>query len=243
MEGQFKILFDQMKIEMEKQTNTLFEKMNEKLEPLIEDNKILKFKVEMLEKKIEYLEKEKKRNNILLFGLEEKENSSFHLLQRVQGIFKEDLKINLETSDVSKIYRIGLSKENKKRPVLITFADSWKRSEILKQKKSLKDVYVTEDFPKEVLEKRRELKTKLLEERAKGNTAYIKYDQLVVIEGNQNKEKRKSDQLTSPEHQHQNQAKKKPGSNNTIIKDNRRNAFDLMRPRSNSSSSIPNQSK
>lgn len=229
-----------MKIEMEKQTNTIFEKMNEKLEPLIEDNKILKNKIETLGKKIEYLEKEKKKNNILFFGLEEKENSSLQLLQRVQEIFKEDLKINLEANDVSKIYRIGLNKENKIRPVLIVFANSWKRSEILKLKKSLKDVYVTEDFPKEVLEKRRELKTKLIEERAKGNTAYIKYDQLVVKEGNQNKEKRKRDQLTSPENQNQ---AKKPVSNNTATKENRRNAFDLMRPRSNSSSNTPNQSK
>ncbi|VVD01455.1 unnamed protein product [Leptidea sinapis] len=60
MEGQFKILFDQMKIEMEKQTNIIFEKIDEKLEPLINENKILKHKIEILEKKVEYIEKEKR---------------------------------------------------------------------------------------------------------------------------------------------------------------------------------------
>lgn len=239
MEGQFKILFDQMKIEMDKQTNSIFEKMNEKLEPLIKDNEMMKNKIETLEKKIEYLEKEKKRNNIVLFGLEEKNNSSStELLQSVQEIFKSDLKITLEAIEVSKIHRIGLKKENKIRPILITFANNWKRNEILKLKKSLKDVYVTEDFPKEVLEKRRELKPKLIEERAKGNTAYIKYDQLIVKEGDQNKEKRKREQSTSPENN--NQAKKLVG-NNSAIKENRRNAFDLMRPRSNSVSNTPNR--
>lgn len=50
-----------MKIEMEKQTKTIFDKMNEKLEPLIEDNKIMKSKIENFEKKIGYLEKENQR--------------------------------------------------------------------------------------------------------------------------------------------------------------------------------------
>ncbi|KOB70157.1 Endonuclease-reverse transcriptase, partial [Operophtera brumata] len=234
MEGQFKVLFDQMKIEMEKQTNTIFEKINKQLEPLIEENKIMKSKIEVLERKIEYLEKEKKKNNILVFGLEEKEKSSLELLQVVQDTIKADLKIALETSDVSKIHRIGAIKENKIRPVLIAFTNSWKRSEIVKMRRSLKQVYVTEDFPKEVLEKRRELLPKLKEERAKGNFAYIRYDQLIVKEGNLNnfnKEKRKRDPSTSPENQ--NYAKKLV-SNISSIKGNRRNAFDMMRPRSNS---------
>lgn len=241
MEGQFQILFEQMKIEMAKQTNIIFEKMNEKLEPLIEDNKIMKMKIEKLEKKIEYLEKEKKKNNILVFGLEETEKSSLELFQQMQEIIKEKLKITLESNDVSKIHRIGLNKENKIRPVLIAFTNNWKRSEILKKKKSLKEIYVTEDFPKEVMEKRRELKPKLMEERAKGNFAYLKYDQLIVKEGYPNKEKRKRDQSTSPEQQSQ---AKKLANTASGTKEKRKNAFDLMRPRSNSFSNTKlNQAK
>lgn len=241
MEGQFKLLFDQMKIEMEKQTNIIFQKMDEKLEPLIKENKILKNKIEILEKKIEYFEKEKRNNNILYFGLDERRDSSSELFQRVQEIFKHDLKITLEAGDVSKIHRIGPIKENKIRPVLVSFANNWKKSEILKIKRNLKDGYITEDFPKEVLEKRRELKPKLIEERAKGNTAYIKYDQLVVKEGIPIKEKRKRDQLSSPDNL--NQAKKTIVTNSSVIKENRKNAFDLMRPRSSSITNISNNSK
>lgn len=242
MEGQFKILFDQMKIEMEKQTDTIFEKMNEKLEPLIEDNKIMKNKIEMLEKKIDYLEKEKKKNNILLFGLEEKESSSLELLQEIKKKIKSDLNITLDANDVSKVYRIGLRNADKIRPALIGFTNSWKKTEILKMRKSLKDVYVTEDFPREILEKRRELKPKLIEERAKGNIAYIKYDKLVVKEGNSNpnNEKRKRDPSTSPANQNQ---AKKAVNRTSATKEMRKNAFDLMRSKSNSLSSIPNQSK
>lgn len=165
------------------------------------------------------------------------------LFEKVQDIFKQDLNITIEANDISKIHRIGsgITKENKIRPVLISFANNWKRNMILKLKRNLKDIYyVTEDFPKEVLEKRRELKSKLIEERAKGNIAYIKYDQLVVKEGNSTKEKRKRDQSTSPATQ--NQAKKQV-TNNALIKENRRNAFDLLRPRANSIPNIPKQSK
>lgn len=241
MEQQFQILFDKMKVEMEKQTNIIFEKMNEKLEPLISDNKILKNKIEILEKKIEYLEKDTKKKNILVFGIEEKENTSFELLQKVQDIIKMDLKIILEQNDIMRIHRIGINKVNKIRPVLIGFTNCWKRNEILKLRKNLKTVYVTEDFPKSVLEKRKSLQPQLLEERAKGNLAYIKYDQLIVKENNLNKEKRKRDQAMSPESQMQ---AKKLVRNNSINKENRKNAFDMMRPRSNSFSQIkPNQSK
>lgn len=241
MEGQFKLLFDQMKNEMEKQTNIIFERMDKRLEPLIEENKVMKSKIEVLERKIDQLEKEKKKNNLLIFGIEEEEESTLGLLEIVQNTIKSDLEISLETKDVSRIHRIGAIKENKIRPVLITFTDTWKRREILKKKRSLKQVYVTEDFPKEVLEKRKELQIKVKEERAKGNIAYLSYDKIVVKEGHLVKEKRKRDQSTSPENQ---SYAKKLVSNNSLIKENRKNAFDMMRPRSSSLSlTKPNQIK
>ncbi|KAK9879370.1 hypothetical protein WA026_004218 [Henosepilachna vigintioctopunctata] len=52
------------------------------------------------------------------------------------------------------------------------------------------------------------------------------------------KQKRKRDQLTSPDSQ--NQDKKTAVSNNCIIKENRENAFDLMRSRPTSIAYSPN---
>ncbi|CAH2094926.1 unnamed protein product [Euphydryas editha] len=67
MDGQFQLLFDKMKIEMQNQTieltNTILDKMEEKLKPILEENKILKLKVEKLEKKVERLERDKRSNN------------------------------------------------------------------------------------------------------------------------------------------------------------------------------------
>ncbi|CAK1546536.1 unnamed protein product [Leptosia nina] len=98
----------------------------------------------------------------------------------------------------------------------------------MKVRKNLKDIYITEDYTKEVLEKRKLLQTRLKEERMKGNFAYLKYDKLVVKENNTTKEKRKREVSSSPQ-------------DNTTIKkqtwtpsQNRRNAFDVMRARANS---------
>ncbi|CAH2101538.1 unnamed protein product [Euphydryas editha] len=93
-------------------------------------------------------------------------------------------------------------------------------------------MYITEDYSKKVLEKRKMLKTQLQEERKKGNFAYLKYDKLIVRENNKSNDKRKREISSSP-HDHT-QAKKQVY---TPSQKNRRNAFDVMRSRSNSLSS------
>lgn len=238
MEEQFQTLFDKMKLEMEKQTNsitsTLLDKMEEKLLPLLEENKKLKEKVETLEKKIENIEREKRKNNILVFRLEENEKSVMDLFVMAKRNFKNDLNIEIEINDISKIHRIGKKDDTKVRPILISFVNNWKKNEILKNKRHLKYTYVTEDFPKEILEKRRLLQPKLREEREKGKIAYIKYDKIIIKE-NTNKEKRKREQSISPENNIQ--SKKSTNISSNKIKTNRKNAFDLLRARSNSFSS------
>lgn len=238
------MLFDKMKIEMDRQTktitNNLLEKMDEKLQPLLEENRKLKEKVEILEKKIYKLENEKKRNNILLFRLEETEKSSLDLLRAVKEIIKNDLNISIDSSDIQNIHRIGNKKDERTRPLLISFTNYWKKAEILKNKKNLRDVYIVEDYPKAVLEKRKLLQQQLKEERAKGNFAYIKYDRLIIKEDNATIERRKREQSTSPGI-YTNPKKQVNLSSNTKTKS--MNAYDLLRARSNSFSSLTSNNK
>lgn len=242
MEDQFQILFDKMKIEMQKQTvelkesitNSIMEKMDEKIKPIIAENKDLKIKLTNLEKEIEYLKRDKKQNNIIIFGLKEEEESTSGLIQEAKKIFNNDLNINIGDFEINNIYRIGKkSTDGKPRPVLFSFVNSWKKNELMKVRKNLKDIYITEDYSKEVLEKRKMLQTKLKEERMKGNFAYLKYDKLVVKENNATNDKRKREISSSPRDNIQ--AKKQQVW--TPSQNNRRNAFDVMRGRSNSLSS------
>ena len=207
MEDQFQILFEKMKIEMQNQTaelkesitNSVMEKINEKIKPIIAENKNLKEKIMSLEKEMEYLKRDKKQNNIIIFGLREEEDSPSGLIQAAKNIFNKDLSINIQDSEINKIYRIGKKyPDGKPRPVLLSFVNLWKKNEIMKVRKKLKNIYIEEDYSKEVLEKRKMLQTKLKEERMKGNFAYLKHDKLIVKENNTSNEKRKRDLSSSP---------------------------------------------
>ena len=57
----------------------------------------------------------------------------------------------------------------------------------MKNKKNLKDGYASEDYPKEINEKRK-LQVKLIEERKIGNYTIINYDKLIIKEGTSNLE-------------------------------------------------------
>lgn len=242
MEDQFQILFEKMKIEMQKQTvelkesitNSIMEKIDEKIKPIIAENKDLKIKLINLEKEMEYLKKDRKQNNIILFGLKEEEKCMLELIQEVKNIFNKDLNIIIEELEINNIYRIGKKNpDGKPRPVLLSFVNLWKKNDVMKVRKNLKDIYITEDYSKEVLEKRKILQAKLKEERMKGNFAYLKYDKLVVKENNTSNEKRKREISSSP--RDKTHAKKQQVG--TPSQNNRRNAFDVMRGRSNSLSS------
>ena len=206
MDEQFQLLFDKMKIELSKQTisitesitNTIMEKIEEKLQPIVKENEKLKANVRKLEEEVEQLKREKKNNNLVLFGVKEEEKSFTQLLEKIKKIFKEDLDINIEEREINKMFRLGkINSENKKpRPILLSLVSEMKKVEIMKNKKNLKDIYINDDFSKETLEKRKELLPKLEEERKKGNIAYFKHDKLIIKE---NKDKRKRELSSSPQ--------------------------------------------
>lgn len=208
------------------------ERMDEKLKPVLEENRNLKIQVEKLESKIEYFEREKKSNNIIIYGLREGEKSTTELIKYTKQIFQEELDITLGDYDINRIYRIGKqTNKGKPRPTLLSFINGWKKSEIFKNKKKSKVLYITEDYSKETLEKRKALLPKLKEERNKGNIAYLKYDQLIIKENSTSYEKRKREPSASP---YENSQPKKQQTISLSSKTNRTNAFDLMRGRSNS---------
>ncbi|GBO99285.1 LINE-1 reverse transcriptase homolog [Eumeta japonica] len=61
--------------------------------------------------------------------------------------------------EINKIHRIGSkNKENKKpRPLLCALVNNWRKAEIMKNKRKLKEINISEDYSKEVLEKRKSI--------------------------------------------------------------------------------------
>lgn len=174
--------------------------------------------IENQENQLYFLEKEAKIRNIVFFGIEENENS-YAELEKMIIIFVENyFSIKLDIRDIQVAKRLG-KKTEKPRPICVTFLTLGIKIDILRGKKTLNETpyYVTEDYPKNILERRRELQKQINIERENGNTAFIKYDKLIVIPNKpetSNHKKRKTlpaspENLAYSQTEHRNNAPKK----------------------------------
>lgn len=216
-------------------TKSVMESMDEKLAAVLEENKTLKTKVETMQNKISFLEDEKRRNNLIFFGMSEEEQGG-SVIDYIKQVIEKETNITIEPYEINRAQRLG-PKTKKARPLLVSFTSLWKRNIILRNKKKVSGgIYIKEDFSKEVLEKRKELIPQLIEEREKGKIAYIKKDKLIVLDTKEKTNvKRKREQVESPS--------KSPGQAGTSapMKINKTNMFNyITRGRSTSLSESKN---
>ncbi|CAH2101713.1 unnamed protein product [Euphydryas editha] len=144
-----------------------------------------------------------------------------------------------EISEAYRLGRLGKKDGKKTRPILITLTLAWRKKELLRNSKKLpENIYITEDYPKDVINIRKELKMKQQAERKKGKIAYIRYDKLIVKDNNtkiptKENEKRKRLPTDSPTQQHTKEGKEATA----LSKINKTNALGLpTRLRANSTS-------
>lgn len=197
-----------MKEEFEKQTNTITKNVtdsvvgtiDEKLKPLLQENQELKKQVNTLKSKIKQLERDARKSNIIVHGVKESENSNSELVALVLDILNTTNTNSSESWDkweISSARRLGEKREQKPRPILITVTLEWRKFELWKNKRLLpENIYITEDFPKDVMDKRKELRIQQQEQIKNGKQAFIRYDKLIIKE--KPVEKRKRSPTDSP---------------------------------------------
>lgn len=95
----------------------IIEKQNENIRRL--EGRVLKLETEneTLREKFEVIQRERKRNNIVIFGVDE--NKNIPLVDIVKGLFSDKLNLNIENTDFKNIYRIGKVHNNNKKPIVI----------------------------------------------------------------------------------------------------------------------------
>lgn len=247
MENQMEILLSKINEKFNEQTTILtteisknvMEALDEKLKILREENNNLKTRVTILEKKITFLEREKRRNNLILFGIEEKGKTEMELVDHIKEIIVE-AGTRLDSEEITYIKRIG-TKSDKSRPVIISLTTTWKKHLILRNKRNLPtNVYMKEDFSKEILEIRKKLQPKVEAEREKGNIAFIKYDKLIVKKpGTINREKRKRETSGSPTTPSQKKLSMKNTENNENAKTSLCSIREVVKPSIHSNVTLP----
>lgn len=251
MSGDMLKLFQMMKMELEKQTtvitqnitDTLMHSLDDKIQPILEENRKLKEEVETLNRKMKHLDDINRKNNILLHGVKETEKTYEELYATIKNTIFENIKVNIEKFEINRYHRLGQKQDGKTRPILITFTSQQKKIEILKNKKQMpQNIYITEDFSKETIEARKILQLKLKQEQERGNVAFIKNNRLIIKEKSE-AEKRKRETSMSPNNIYTPQRNTDKKSTIAPSKMHKTDAFAYMRARSASLSDKPTQQK
>lgn len=239
MEESMELLLRKLDEKLERQTEQItqsvtrnvMEAIDDKMNAIIEENKYLKNKVTQLELKIKSLESEKRKNNLVFFGVEEKGKNETELIDYIKDTV-EDTGVHMNSQEISQVYRIGRKTENRNRPVVVSFTTIWKKHLILKNKSKFPpSIYVKEDYSKETLDIRKQLQPQVEEEKKKGNIAYLKKDKLIVIKPKDiTREKRKRETSSSPNQTTQKKASTNKFSNNITQTSTKAHRNEIIRP-------------
>jgi len=131
----------------------------------------------------EYLDRERRKNNLILYNLPEPMNvqtateRSQSDLDCLSELFHSEF--HIDNVEVTKCIRLGKAIQNKARPVLISVVDSAKRSSILRNASSLcksehhKNVYISPDLTIKERQIAKELRAELKRRRSQGEQNII----------------------------------------------------------------------
>lgn len=165
-----------------KQMDGKLDALVQEIKDIKEDNVKLKEQVAKQEERLEKLEREIRRKNIVVKGITDNENESeAETAEKIYTVLHKigpniDMKV-----DIDEIRRIGNYKKEGKRPILVKLTKDSMRSTILNTK-NLKgtEIWIDEDYPKNIQEERKLLIPQMKEARQRGYKAYIRYNKLIV---------------------------------------------------------------
>ena len=128
------------------------------------------------------------RNNLLFMGIEEKEKETYETSEAiVKNFMHQHLKIPVEEVrkiQLERVHRLGPRKENSKfpRPLVAIFANCKCKDQVLGLSKNLKGTrfYLSNQYPAEIVERRRNLIPIMNSFRQKGKKARLVVDKLYV---------------------------------------------------------------
>lgn len=149
-----------------------------------QSSEILELKKQSEAKSSHILELEMKVNrcNVILFNFEENEITPEELLTNLVNFFKNVMKVIMSHTDIDVVYRLGKEQPRKIRPVFIGLTTMKMRDYVFSCRRNLKGskVSISEDCPKEIIERRRQLLPALLGAKKSKKKAFFKFGTLFV---------------------------------------------------------------
>lgn len=172
-------------------TTNINQNIDQKFTFMEQKTQELEKQVVQQQKTIDNLERQLKTKNVIFFGVEETEQSYEELQENMLETINNVMKIDCRRSEIENIRRLGPKRE-KTRPVIVTLTTVGKKINILKNNKTLKEsnIYVKPDYPKSVLQKRKDLQEELKKRRELGEQVALRYDKIVTVKRNEAKQNR-----------------------------------------------------
>lgn len=139
----------------------------------------LEARVSRLERRIDYLENQSRRNNLVFHGIAEDRGETWEVTEaKLRQILLQRLGLKLGPKDIERAHRKG----NRwgRRPIVAKFVFFKDREAILRERRRMPGVWVEEDFSERVQEERRFLKFHMFEARKQGSHAVLRFDKLVL---------------------------------------------------------------
>nr|XP_004930264.2 uncharacterized protein LOC101745100 [Bombyx mori] len=161
---------------------TIINSLNEKISNFEAKQDHFETKIQQQSTAIKNFERYIRRKNLILFGVEEQEKSYDELENTIINLINTHFNFQYNNYSIEEVRRLGKKKDTI-RPIKITFSTMGLKIKILKNKKLLENTtyYLKEDYPLDILNKRKELLEQLRKEKQLGNKAYLSYDKLIII--------------------------------------------------------------
>lgn len=190
--------------EMSKDINDLKRSVdftNKLIEELKEENATLKLTVNALQTDVEKLSIENKRmksdmldlqcrsmrNNVIIMGLQEEESEDYTATENiVKAFMRNDLKMSedqLLKAAIERAHRLGRKKDRgRPRPVVVRFQNNKSKMDVMDRGNKLKGSHYSmfEQFPAEIVERRRLLVPIMKEHKARKIKARLVVDKLYI---------------------------------------------------------------
>ena len=108
--------------------------------------------------KLDYIEGQSRRNNVIIDGIKESEGEKWSDSEdKVRKLLSEKLQLDYHKLEVERAHRTGKPSNTRPRPIVVKFLRYKDKQEVLSKAKALKgtNIYINEDFPEPVRQKRK----------------------------------------------------------------------------------------
>ena len=143
--------------------------------------KDVKEKVHRMEGKIDYLENQSRRNNIVLHGLEEADKETWEVTEHIVRSAVAQIGIELVDADIERAHRVGRNRGGK-RPIVCRLSHYKLKILIMRDAKYLRGtgIFIAEDFSEKVRREREYMRGHMMEARRQGCHAVLQFNKLII---------------------------------------------------------------